>query len=478
MNKKVLFVLFSLWAMPAAAQQGSPLTLQEAEQRALDKNPSIAAARLATQGATFTVVETRAAYRPLFTTTIAQRSQTNPGTTQLSGGREVTNDALTFGTSVSQVLPWGGGSVSVDVSGSRNATSNAFATYNPSFSSGVTFSFVQPLFGGRSFDATRAAIEQAEIGSDIADVALRRETASTLAGVRRAYWELVYAMDALETARESEALAQRQLDENRRRAELGTIAQVDVVEAEAEVAARHQAVVQAEGAWRTAQVTLKQLMVADAGDPIWNSLLTPVDRPEATTRTIDVPSAIERAVSNRSDAQIARKERESAATAVNLLGEQTKPSVDLVAQYGVNGIGGTQILRQAGVFGSDIVGTSPGGYLDVLRSIGALDYPTWSVGLNVNVPLGNSAAQAALARAKVQQRQLNVGIQALEVAIAGQVTRIAEQVRSAEEQIRAAAAARALAQKRLDAEEAPRGGTVHELSGPAGAARSRHGADR
>lgn len=74
----------------------------------------------------------------------------------------------------------------------------------------------------------------------------------------------------------------------------------------------------------------------------------------------------------------------------------------------------------------------------------------------MTVPLGNKASDAAFARAQVDQRQVDVGIQALEVCIAAHVTRIAEQVRTAEEQIRAAAAARELAQKRLDAEAARR----------------------
>jgi len=122
----------------------------------------------------------------------------------------------------------------------------------------------------------------------------------------------------------------------------------------------------------------------------------------------------------------------------------------------VYGIGGTQILRQSGALGGGIIGTSPGSYLDVLRSLGALDYPTWSVGVSVTLPIGEKASDAAYARAQVEQRQQTARIQQLELAVAAQVTRVVEQVRSAEEQVRAAMAARELAQKRLDAEEARR----------------------
>ena len=212
MSNRVFAIIVALWAVPAVAQQPTagtaaqtqaaavPITLREAEQRAVDRNPAIAGARLGTEAAAFGVAESRAAYSPSFSATVAQRSQTNPGTTQLSGGQQITNDALTLGTGLTQPLRWGGGSLFLDFGGSRNGTSNAFATYNPSFSSGITFSFVQPLFRGFEFDATRAEIEQAEIGSDIADAGLRAEMATTLANVRRAYWELVYAADALATS--------------------------------------------------------------------------------------------------------------------------------------------------------------------------------------------------------------------------------------------------------------------------------------
>jgi outer membrane protein TolC len=109
-----------------------PLRLEEAEQRALDRNPAIASARLSRQGAVYSLAESRAACDPLFTTSLSHRAQTTPSSTQLSGGQEQVNtDASTYSTGVSQALPWGGGRVSLDFGDSRTASSNVFATYNP-----------------------------------------------------------------------------------------------------------------------------------------------------------------------------------------------------------------------------------------------------------------------------------------------------------------------------------------------------------
>lgn len=459
--RKILLALVVLWAAPALAQDinapGLRLTLAEAERRAVDRNPQLAEARLQIAAADYQLALQRAAYSPLFSASLVQRSQTSPSTTQLSGGQQlVATDAASYATGVTQALSWGGGRVAVDFSGTRTGTSNVFATYNPSFSSSATASITQPLLRGLRFDATRAQIVQAGIARRIADVALRQQAATMLATVRRAYWDLVYTADALATARQSEDLAQRQLRDNRLRVELGTVAPIDVLESEAEVASRHQAVTQAEGAWRTAQVTLKQEIVSGTSDPIWESTIAPIDRPTAATRPLDVRQAVANALANRTELAVARQQRESADTEVRLLNEERKPSVDLTASYSLNGIGGTQILRQSGTLGSDIVGTQPGGYLDVLRSLGALDYPTWTVGLNVTLPLGTRAADAAYARGQVERRQVDVRIQALELQVAAQVTRAGEQVRSAEQQIASAEVARQLAERRFQAEEARR----------------------
>jgi outer membrane protein len=466
MNKlqNLLLVILALaaGAAPLAAQTVPGraimnITLEEAERRALDRNPRVAEARLDAQAADFAIAESRAAYTPNLTVAMTQRSQTNPATSQLAGGQSaVTNDALNYTSGISQLLPWGGGHYSVEFNSNRAATSNVFATLNPSFSSGLAASFTQPLLKGFRFDAPRAQMQIADIERSIADIGIRQEAVGTVFSVRQAYWELVYAVDALETAKRSEELARRNLEDNRLRVQLGTLAPIDVVQSEAEIASRHQATVQAEGGWRNAQVNLKQLIVQDKADPLWETTLQPVERPSQAASAIDLRAAITNAVANRTDLEIARKQRQGADVSLKLANEARKPAVDFVAAYSANGIGGTRVLRGTDALGSSIVGTLPGGYFDALGSLAGLDFPTWSVGLNLTVPLGKKAADAAYARGVVEKRQADLRLEALEVQVAADVTRSAEAVRTAEEEVQAATAARQLAEKRLEAEMARR----------------------
>jgi outer membrane protein TolC len=459
--RKLIFAIlvFATTGPPLAAQTTSStnVTLAEVERRALERNPRVAQARLEIDVADFSIAESRTVYSPNVSVSFTQRSQTNPSTSQLAGGQgQVTNDTMNYGTGVSQRLPWGGASYSIDFNSNRSATSNVFSTFNPSFSSGLSMSLTQPLLNGFRFDAARAQIETADIDRTIADVQVREETASTLHTVRRAYWELVYTADALDTARGSEALARRNFEENKLRIQLGTLAAIDLIESEAEIASRHQATVQAEGAWRTAQVNLKQQIVKDTTDPIWATTLVPVERPSQGAIAIDVPAAVATALANRTDLDIARKQLKGTDISLKLANEQRKPNVDVVVNYAASGIGGTRILRGADVLGGSATGTIPGGYGDALSSLAALDFPTWSVGLNVAMPVGKRASDAAYARAIVEKRQRDLQIETLQLQIAADVTRSAEQVRNAEEQVQAAAASRQLAEKRLTAETARR----------------------
>jgi outer membrane protein len=453
-----LFMLLAGGPVLAQTPQGAGLaiTLEEVERRALDRNPAVAEARLSTDAADYAAAESRTVYTPNLSIGMNQRSQTNPSTSQLAGGQsQVTNNATNYSTGIAQLLPWFGARYTVDFNSNRSATSNVFSTFNPSYASGVNATLTQPLLQGFRFDAARAQIQVADINRSIADVQMRQESATILHSVRRAYWELVYSVDALETAKRSEELARRNLADNTLRVELGTLAPIDVVQSEAEIASRHQATVLAEGAWRNAQVNLKELIVRDTSDPLWTATLLPVERPAQDRAAIDLSAAIANATATRTDLEVARKQQQSSDVNLKLASELRKPAVDFVLNYGASGIGGTQILR-GDALGGSATGTIPGGYFDALSSLAGMKFPTWSVGLNVTMPVGKRAADAAHARGLVERRQADLRLESLQLRIAADVTRSAQAVRNAEEVVEAAAAARQLAERRLQAETARR----------------------
>jgi outer membrane protein TolC len=271
--------------------------------------------------------------------------------------------------------------------------------------------------------------------------------------VRNAYFELLYSIQAVEVAGGSLTLAEKLVEDNRARVEVGTMAPLDVVQAEAETASRRQAMAQAEATWRTAELTLKRLIVNGTDDPLWRASINPTDRPTFAPEPLDVEDAVRKALVARTDLEQARKTLDSNDFTLRFLRNQTLPALDLTANYGASGLGGTQFIRQGTGLGSTVVGTIPGGYGNALSTLTARDYPTWNVALNLTYPIGGSAAEATYARARVQRNQTAAQLRALELQVATDVTNAALQVENGLKRYEASTVARSLAQTRLEAEQ-------------------------
>ena len=132
-------------------------------------------------------------------------------------------------------------------------------------------------------------------------------------------------------------------------------------------------------------------------------------------------------------------------------GNQRLPDVRLETSYRGNGLGGTQFLRGGG-FPGLVTGTRRSSFGDALGQVFTSDYPTWSFGLTVSYPLGNSFEAASHARADVERRQAAQRISSLRVEAAETVRRAGRQIHSTAERVEAARASATLAQERLESE--------------------------
>ena len=242
-------------------------------------------------------------------------------------------------------------------------------------------------------------------------------------------------------------LAQESLRNTRSRVEIGTLAPIDVVQAEVQAATAAQQLTIAESTWRTADLNLKRLIVAGTEDELWRSRLQPVDQPTVTAQPIDTDAAVSRALRDRIDLQQDRKTLQGNDISMRLLDNQTKPQLDLQATYGMSAVGGPQFTT---VDGQDV--TIPGGYGQALRQIAGFDYPAWVLQAVVNYPVGTSAAKARLASARIQYEQTQAQVRARELQVATEVTNAALDVESALKRLDAARLTRELAEKQLEAE--------------------------
>jgi outer membrane protein len=444
---------------PAAAPSRDvvQLTLEDAVKFALDRNLDISVQRLNPQINDIAIASVRSVYRPALTSTVSQASVRGTPTNQLqlaTGGGGTNSETLAYNGGLAQSLPWGGGSFQVTLNNSRGLTNSNNALFNPQFNAIWSGMFVQPLLRNLRIDSTRQQLQVSKLNRDISDVQLRSTITNTLSNVRNAYWDYVFANEAVEVQQQSLDLATKLVQDNQTRVEVGTMAPIDVVQAQSEQATRRQALVTAQSAKRTTELALKRLIVSGTSDPNWNVEIDPVDRPDFQPVNIDLEGAVRRALADRTDLAIAKKNLESNDVTLRFLQDQVKPQVDLQAQYGFAGIGGPNIIRQnAGVLGSQITSINPGGIGDAFGSLFRNQFPRWTVQFNIAYPLGLSSQDAAVARARVQVNQVQAQLKQIELQIATDVTNAAIQAQNTAEAVQAAQSARDLSQKKLEAEQ-------------------------
>jgi outer membrane protein len=420
---------------------------------ALDKNLDIAVERLNPQSVDLQIAAIKNQYQPVANSAIGQRAQMRLPNSLLNGGQRVNNDTTTYNFGITQDVRKYGGTYTVQFNNSRVETTDAFSNFNPSYTTGLTFSYVQPLLRGLFIDQQRQQLAITQINREISDESLRATITVTLANVRNAYWDLVFARSAVDVAQRALALANKLVEDNRARVEVGTLAPLDIVQAEAEAANRRQTLASAEATLQTAELALKRLIVNGTEDPVWKQELQPIDVPSLQPAPVDIEGAVKHALERRTDLMNARKNLESTDVSIKYYRDVSLPMLDLVTSYGAQGIGGTQFLRSGTGLNSVVTGTVPGGYFDALRLLSNRDFPNWNLQLNLSYNIGPSQSDAQYARARLQRNQSQARLRALELQVATEVTNQALAVQANLKRVEAATAARELAEKRLEAEQ-------------------------
>jgi outer membrane protein TolC len=437
------------FAQAAEERPALELSLDTAVERALENNVDIAVERYGPQAGEQQVNQARGVYDPQLTAQINRNSSTTPAENFFSGAEKVETDTWTWNFGLQQYLPTGG-TAQLLFNNSKLGTNSEFSFYNPRFRSFLDLQLSQPLLRGRSIDSARTQIRVSKNNKAISDTQFRQVVVNAVATVKNLYWNLVAAIDNLDAQRKSLDLAKKLLEENQIRVRVGTLAPLDVVEAESEVASREEGVILAESSLRDAEDNLKRAIFPAHEPSLWQLRIVPTDRPSAERVEVDGPAAVERALAGRTDIDIARRSLDTASLNYELARAQTLPGLDLVATYGGNGVGGTRTQDDAG---NPIPGGVPGGWGDATSQVFSYDYPTWNLGVNFSYPILNRAAKASRARNQIARDQSEAIVRRLELQIATEVMSAGRAVDTNWKRVASTQAARVLQERRLDAEQ-------------------------
>jgi outer membrane protein len=299
----------------------------------------------------------------------------------------------------------------------QNSIANIIKPYSLA-TLGVTVT--QPLLRGFGSDLNRRFIHIAKNSEKISDYIFQQQVISTISGVIRLYDDLVSLNADMRVKQETLTTAQRLLEDNNNKVDQGTLAPIEATRAQAQVAAAQQDLINSEGYVRQQELILKNVLARNwAGDPaVHDARIVPTDSlaleplPAQTTAEI-----VDLALQNRPEYQAAKLQLTNSQISLKGTRNELLPELDLVGTFQNSGLAGAQnpglpLSTQPGVNGN---------YGTVLDQILKGTSPTYSVGINLTLPVRNRIAQSDVARDELQLRQTQVRLKQLENQIRAEV---------------------------------------------------------
>ncbi|MCS6804391.1 MAG: TolC family protein [Blastocatellia bacterium] len=336
----------------------------------------------------------------------------------------------------------------------------------PQYQTSVTTEFQLPLWKNFRIDQSRRQIKIASKALDLSDSQFRQRVIDIITQVQQAYWDLVFAIRAVEIQQEALKLAETNLNNNRKQVEAGTLAPIELAQSQAQVEQSQQSLTAAIGAVTVRENILKGLILGNPTAAEWRANIAPTESIDHLPAPVDFESALKLAQANRPELEQLRLRREQNAIDIKYYANQSKPQIDLFARYRMSGLAGEArpstisglVPQPGGGFFTDNVTTQvpnqyQGGAFTSLKNAFTNDFYTYSFGLRFNFPLRNRTALGLLGQAKAQGRALEFQEQQLLQNISIEVRNALQQVETSRRSIEAARAARINRQIQLEGEQ-------------------------
>lgn len=437
-----------------AQERELALTLEAGILAALKNNLGVAVEVINPRQAEFALEFTREKYIPSLGFGFSSANTSTASFSWIEASQVVASSDQSYAASVSQFIPTGG-RFSASLSSYKSESNRSFQTINPRYGSTLSFSFWQPLLRNFGLELNRRDIKIARNNLDISETQFKSVLQDTVLRVEQAYWNLVYAVENLQVRRQSLALAKDLLVKNRREAEVGTIAPIEVLNSESEVATREADILEAESSVASRQDQLLVILNLPASDPESRvTKIVPLDKPAYERRPLALDECLATAFANRPDLQIYRLDIENKEMTYAYWRNQLLPDLSFSASYWSPGLSGTRLLYQddnplTGV----VVGTIPGGARASIQDALGLRYRNWSIGLSLSLPINNYLNRHHAESIKLSYDQAILRVKNTEQQIYLEIKNAVRDVETNFKRVQAYKSARELAERKLQAEE-------------------------
>ncbi len=460
------------------------MSLQEVIERTLKNDRDLAVSRILREESDYNIKAARGAYDPVIGLRADDQKSVTPVASSLGGAAngKLTQKQLDLTPSLSGVSPWLGSTYELDFNTSRVNSDNQFLNLNPQYPSSVGIKLTQPLWRGLRYDDNRHRLQVALQNRNLTTEQLRQRVIEVVTQAVQAYWELDYARRNLDVQIEAVRLAEQQFASNRRQAEQGLLARIDVVAAQTQMATFRQNVFTAQEALTRSENALKQMITPNRNDLLWSTALVPETAAPATIALPDLAAATKQAVDTRPELKQNDLSIEINRLDARLNRELAKPRIDLFGNASLAGLAGLSVVQAsnplAGGFGGLITrlnelsalaalppldttslfsSTIPpfliGGVGQSLSNIGAGTFPTVQFGLNLSIPIRNRTASANSAISAAEGKRLKALHDQVEMLIEADVRNSLQGASSAQARYGASILARQSAEEQYASEQ-------------------------
>jgi outer membrane protein len=344
-----------------------------------------------------------------------------------------------------------GSTLSVGFNNSRTSTTSPASIVSPALNSSFRATFSQHLLQGFGWSLNRRNIVIAKNDREISDIAFRQQIISTVNQIQNIYWDLVNAYEDVKVKQESVALAEKTFNDNKKQVEIGTLAPIEVVRAQSELAARNQDLIISQTNLQLQQLFMKNAISRNLTDP------TLVSAPVIPTDTISVPATekvvpiddlVNEALSHRPELASSRIDLTNRQINNKALRNGLLPSIDIYGFYGASALGGDQnpLYASSGNFPAQGYG---GTFGDLFNS----SAPDKGIGISLTIPIRNRSAQADQIRGQLEYQQAQMRLQQLQNQIRIDVRNSQFTLVQNRARVDAARKAVDLARESLDAEQ-------------------------
>lgn len=346
-----------------------------------------------------------------------------------------------------------GTAMQVTFDNTRQTNNSLFSTLVPQVNTSFRLSIRQHLLAGFGLGPNTRFIRIAKNNREISDVAFRNQVINTVSQIQNIYWDLVNAYEDVKVKERSLALANKTLSDNRKQVEIGTLAPIEIVRAESEVATRNQELIVAQTNLQLQQLLMKNAITRNLGEariaaaPVipTDTMVVPEQEPVQP-----IEDLVREAKQGRPELVQARIDLTNREISIKSARNALLPTVDFVAWYGTSALAGVQNPNNALIPPGTIPTT---GFYSAFHSLIDADNPDYAIGLNITIPIRNRGAQADQVRSELEYRQAQLRLQQLENQVAIEVRNAQFSVQQNRARVEAARKGVQLAQESLDAEQ-------------------------